>query len=131
MDKCPNCGRELGRFKIGSIYWYNKKRFCSISCKDNYANKHPAKIEAKQFNQLSTATQTASVGLLGGSALSIVGIMLMVIGTILLFTIIGAPIGILLLIIGFILFIGSGIFAGAGLLGGLFIKIVKLFERKK
>ncbi|MBI2667635.1 hypothetical protein HYX17_02585 [Candidatus Woesearchaeota archaeon] len=129
MNDCPYCGNKLNKFKIGYLYWYNSKRFCSISCKDKYANRHPIKV--KKFSQFSTATQTAGIGLLSGFALSILGVILIFIGIILIFTIIGAFIGVILFIIGILMLLVSAIFTSSGILGGLFIKIVQLFEKKK
>jgi len=73
----------------------------------------------------------AAGGLVGGMALSWTGIIFMLIGGILTITIIGAIIGIPLIIIGFILFIVSGFVAGGGLIGGLIAGIIGALTGKK
>jgi len=67
----------------------------------------------------------AGRGLVGGMALSMTGVGLMVVGGILTLTVVGAIIGIPLLIVGFILFIISGAVALLGAGSGLTVWIAE------
>ena len=129
MGNCPNCDNKLSKFKIGILYWYNGKRFCSIRCKDEYASKH--KPEIKKFSQLSTATQTATIGAGFGGMMVMIGCFLLLVGFLFSITLIGAIIGIPLALLGLILLFFGGVFTSTGLIGALIIKIIKSFEKKK
>lgn len=45
---CPNCGKELSKFKTGIAYKKGGKRFCSIKCKKDYTNKEEKIIKEYQ-----------------------------------------------------------------------------------
>lgn len=81
--------------------------------------------------KIPASTIVTGSGLIGGMALSMTGVTMMVTGAILSLTIIGAIIGIPLLIIGFVIFLVSGLVGGGGLLGGLILKIKESLKKKK
>ena len=73
MKKCPICKKELGILKIGSIYKYDGKRFCSIKCKREYIDKNPQPKPSKE--QQEKAEKLEKLGknlvLIGGSWMAI------------------------------------------------------------
>jgi len=91
--------------------------------------------ELERELQPSAGGILAGGGLIGGMALSMTGVSMMVIGGILILTIIGAPIGIVLFVLGLILLILSGIFAllgvGSGATVGIIGYISKIMMRPK
>ncbi len=46
-ETCPKCGHELGRLKIGIMYYSGKKRFCSLNCKNEYVKHNVTEIKCK------------------------------------------------------------------------------------
>jgi uncharacterized membrane protein YbhN (UPF0104 family) len=153
MPICPNCGKELK--------WYKRfGKFCSLKCnmelvkilKELKKQDLQKKTELKLNNRKPTATDIKRQkkikeienilgaglgtklfvgGFIGGMGLSMSGVFMMVIGTVLCFTIIGAIVGIPLMIIGFIMFIGSGIVALLGAGSGVVAGIVKAIKNRK
>ena len=81
-------------------------------------------------SELNFKLGTGSKLFIGGSAMSLVGIFMMIIGGILSLTVIGAIIGIPLLIIGFIIIIGSGLLSFLGIGTGVTKGIINEIKKK-
>jgi len=81
--------------------------------------------------KISLGTKLVGGGVLGGALMSVVSVSMMVTGIILSITIVGAFIGIPLFIIGFLMLIGSGLFALLGIGGGATTEIIKVIKKGK
>ena len=122
MKYCSECGSKLkanSKFCVSCGYKLKSKvekdALHKIAVEKEYH-----KLKAQEIRKKVTSPSgLAAGGLVAGSAMAMTGVFMMVIGFILTITIIGAIIGIPLLIIGLILFLLSGAAAGVGILAGI------------
>jgi len=96
--------------------------------------KNPKRKKKKKLREQKSrisGSQIVAGGIVGAGVLATVGAMMLVIGIILTFTIIGAIIGIPIALIGLIIVVASIVVGGVGVVGGTIKGIIDYFRGRK